>query len=845
MHMKMPKNYSKDDLVNAINEVRDGAKIRETERKYNIPHATFMDQLKQKTSLDARKGSPTILTSDEENPLVCWLKGMGKKGIPVEPRQLIDAVQELIKKDRRKSPFTQGIPGRKWLDLFFKTTSNSNRPAISRRPPIRKTFLLNVSNSKMSHRFRKKTSLIVFLSACLIFRDSVSENSTENADVENIVLGSHHFFRMPENSTLNSTFYSIEDQESTETDESPPVDDSLQDLSFFNSLKIVQEVIAKLSNAECVRDVAHVLQASNKGERWAYEMLDSFPKFPEGILYGNFYQLGNFDECVRIKRTVNSNRGNTSVADTVLQGQYCLVDIHFRRKAEQTKQQIQNNENMALNINRALFNNSIVHWAVCLPSSCSTNDTEVLTQEIFALSLPNFDVVSVYADPKKCEYQKPLPIKTEEIIYGIGLEGKQEGKRYLEYKKMSWLSNIRQWTLWTGIHSHKILLNPAKNRTDCLTSHLTRLCMVDAYAGMHVTLRRRSSEMAMICVQELISIRSSRLTPAYAVVVGFYTTFLYRTGSGPFWDSKIGVERDRCQQSWWLNLLYVNNYIGTDNLCMFQSWYLAVDYHLFIVAPFVIYVLWKKPKIGIAVLVLCTVVSVLVPFTITYVDSLDPTVMAFPPEIEDLGQNFYFVNYYIKTHMRCSSYCIGLFYAYLVYKIQRDTKKIPGYVIICGWILAVVGGLGSMVSVVLFYQPDHSPNILENAAYSALHRICWALAIGWIMLVCITGNATYINKFLSHKFFIPASRLTYCAYLANGLVEIYSSGVNRQAMYMSIFELASKVLGHIVLTFTLAFVLCIIFESPIHGMEKILLKKIDVKRPKPKHPERLPNGDFQ
>ncbi|XP_072397889.1 nose resistant to fluoxetine protein 6-like [Diabrotica undecimpunctata] len=765
----------------------------------------------------------------------------------------------------------------------------------------------------MSHRFRKKASLIVFLSVCLLFRESASENSTENVDVENIVLGNHHFFGMPDNSTLNTTFYNIEDQESIEGDESPLVDnDSLQNLSFFNSIKTVQEVIAKLSNAECVRDVAYVLQASNKGERWAYEMLDSFPKFPEGILYGNFYQLGNFDECVRIKRSVKTDRKNTSIADTVLKGQYCLVDIHFRSKSDQTKPHIQKNENMALNINRAQFNNRIVHWAVCLPSSCTSKETEVFTQEIFASSLPKFDVVSVYVDPKKCEYQKPLPIKTEEIIYGV-IVGLFLMLTVLATILHCWfLKQIRKTTVYNvdvlrQQRSNKIkeafvcfsLINTTKRffHTKPSDLNLESICgikflsmviiigghslifffggpiantnffleegirpensmflngpiivdtflLISGFLMCRLLLIEMDKRKGRINFFALYIARYIRLTPAYAVVVGFYTTFLYRTGSGPFWDSKIGVERDRCQQSWWLNLLYVNNYIGTDNLCMFQSWYLAVDYHLFIVAPFVIYVLWKKPKIGIAVLVLCTVVSVLAPFTITYVDSLDPTVMAYPPEIEDLGRNFYFVNYYIKTHMRCSSYCIGLFYAYLVYTIQRDSKKIPGYVIVCGWILAIVAGVGSMVSVVFFYQPDHSPNILENAVYSALHRICWALAIGWIMFVCITGNATYINKFLSHKFFIPASRLTYCAYLANGLVEIYSSGVNRQPMYMSIFELASKVLGHIVLTFTMAFVLCIIFESPIHGMEKILLKKIKVKSPKPKHPERFPNGDI-
>lgn len=55
---------------------------------------------------------------------------MAKKGIPVEPRQLIDAVQEVIKRDGRPSPFTEGRPGRKWLDLFFK-----RHPSISLRKP--------------------------------------------------------------------------------------------------------------------------------------------------------------------------------------------------------------------------------------------------------------------------------------------------------------------------------------------------------------------------------------------------------------------------------------------------------------------------------------------------------------------------------------------------------------------------------------------------------------------------------------------------------------------------------------------------------------------------------------
>lgn len=57
----MSKKYTVEDVINAINEVRSGAKIRETGRKYNIPHATMIDKLKEKSSVDARKGPATIL----------------------------------------------------------------------------------------------------------------------------------------------------------------------------------------------------------------------------------------------------------------------------------------------------------------------------------------------------------------------------------------------------------------------------------------------------------------------------------------------------------------------------------------------------------------------------------------------------------------------------------------------------------------------------------------------------------------------------------------------------------------------------------------------------------------
>lgn len=56
------------------------------------------------------------------------------------------------------------------------------------------------------------------------------------------------------------------------------------------------------------------------------------------------------------------------------------------------------------------------------------------------------------------------------------------------------------------------------------------------------------------------------MTPAYALIILFYASVFYKAGSGPLWDSFIGVERDSCRSFWWTNLLYINNYVPTESL---------------------------------------------------------------------------------------------------------------------------------------------------------------------------------------------------------------------------------------------------------------------------------------
>ena len=55
-----------------------------------------------------------------------------------------------------------------------------------------------------------------------------------------------------------------------------------------------------------------------------------------------------------------------------------------------------------------------------------------------------------------------------------------------------------------------------------------------------------------------------RLTPAYGLIMLVLSTLLLHLGSGPLWNFMY-VESQKCQESWWTNILYINNFVNLDS----------------------------------------------------------------------------------------------------------------------------------------------------------------------------------------------------------------------------------------------------------------------------------------
>uniref|UniRef100_A0A158P6E4 Acyl_transf_3 domain-containing protein n=1 Tax=Angiostrongylus cantonensis TaxID=6313 RepID=A0A158P6E4_ANGCA len=97
--------------------------------------------------------------------------------------------------------------------------------------------------------------------------------------------------------------------------------------------------------------------------------------------------------------------------------------------------------------------------------------------------------------------------------------------------------------------------------------------------------------------------RYLRLTPPIMIFIWFFVVFLPFT-NGP-WSASVGggigvVERDvrLCQQHWWRNMLYINNFFNISEDCYGITWYLAVDTQLYMVAPIFLVALYISPLFG-------------------------------------------------------------------------------------------------------------------------------------------------------------------------------------------------------------------------------------------------------
>ncbi|XP_041973165.1 nose resistant to fluoxetine protein 6-like [Aricia agestis] len=637
-------------------------------------------------------------------------------------------------------------------------------------------------------------------------------------------------------------------------DESP---DYASSVVLASDLLSLSSAVANVKAEACKEQGYRFLDGLIKNQRWALKMFDASAKSPQGLLFGSSYHLGNFDECVGVDVVDN---GTTS------RGQYCLATIKWRHGDEVKKVRTGRGETL--------------RWAVCVPSACDAQSVEGFVSDVLALSVGN--KTRVVVSERDCYTRRPIDINRLDIaflslimffgmillfttvyeIYSIKW-GQNKGTAHEILISFSIINNVKKIistkqnnTLGleciAGIKAiamifilaghactfiasgpvmdseawDRLIRNPANSFMLSNTLLVDSFLFLSAFLFSRLLLIELDKRRGRLNVLPILIVRYIRVTPAYFVVILFYMTWLPKIGVGPLWEDRMRLEQERCLASWWANILYVNNYVNTDYLCMFQSWYLAVDTQLFFLAPIFIYSLWHWRRFGLVLTACMTLVSLAIPSIITYRGRLDPTLLIYAKELTDFATNPYFRDVYMKTHNKITSYIMGILTGFILHKIQKQNYEFSKLLKVFGWTTSVILGTITTFSISVFYQDWYKYNAIEAAAYVSLHGFSWSITNAWLIIACATGNGGILGRLLTYKIFVPIARLTFCAYLVNGIVELYYLGQLRHPVHITFFTVLANGTSHVLLTFLLGMILCVMFESPLHGIEKTILRLI-------------------
>ncbi|XP_011495184.1 PREDICTED: nose resistant to fluoxetine protein 6-like [Ceratosolen solmsi marchali] len=325
----------------------------------------------------------------------------------------------------------------------------------------------------------------------------------------------------------------------------------------------------------------------------------------------------------------------------------------------------------------------------------------------------------------------------------------------------------------------------------------------------------------------LTFIRFLRFTPAYALLVFFHVYLFPHMGSGPQWQSKIIAESKNCAATWWANLLYLNNYMTMEKLCIFQSWYLTVDFHCYLLNIVLVFAFWKLPRrIGYLILGAATIMSIMIPFYITYVNRIQPMFIGFP-YLTNLSMDPYFVNYYVKPYMRMTAYLVGVIAGTILYDYEntswRISKKWSQSLFL---LLVFVVGISSQSLGFQYLDPNSNTSLLETALYASLHRGAFAISFCSIVLLITMGDGLdYYYKILTPGWVQPFARLTYGMFLTHNIIQSYDIGTIRNARTFGIRNVLWDFVPDVIFSFLIALLIAIGIEGPFRKIEKHFISK--------------------
>ncbi|XP_015789027.1 nose resistant to fluoxetine protein 6-like [Tetranychus urticae] len=311
-------------------------------------------------------------------------------------------------------------------------------------------------------------------------------------------------------------------------------------------------------------------------------------------------------------------------------------------------------------------------------------------------------------------------------------------------------------------------------------------------------------------------IRYIRLTPPYLVAIGI-ALILPSLGQGPLWKETVNPVAEPCYSTWWTNLLYINNFVQTKDICLMHSWYLSNDFQFHIIGLILVSILVRSTQMGFLLITFLMVTSTLISFWLAAVNNYPPTIVSTSPATPERWN--FILDYYYKPWTHLSSYLIGLIFGYLLaskrkFKFSKITFLLVTFSSLVSTFVSLYG--------IYPWNAGQQVNTILGSTYAATFRSIWSFNVALFIFYLAHHRSSILYKCLSWKGIIPLSRLTYMAYLLHPFIIWYHYGSTRQPLTGSGYSMFHSFLAFYLFTYLVSFVAGLLLESPFICLIKLI-----------------------
>ncbi|VDO58564.1 unnamed protein product [Haemonchus placei] len=525
---------------------------------------------------------------------------------------------------------------------------------------------------------------------------------------------------------------------------------------------------------------------------------DSLGKPAAGVSDGNYYWLGDYELCTKLRR------------DGKFDGRYCRVELEIPDAL--VEEGCPQTDPLAIVL------------GVCMPSSCTDDQLHQLIQDYspyksvidceLDVHLSTSALIMLGAICFWLTLQILVTVLDLQSSFWMSLNIKINASRALSTKRAPqnlhalhglefitfiWLVtamvyNFMQPYIENVAFSYDAVSSVAAHPTNNYSYLVDGLL---ALSALYTTYLLYGDVATIFDILDVIRVTLLRFWPAYAFCVLFMWILFPEMSAGPLWIHTDTVER--CTDSWWKNLLFINNFYGVKNTCVDFGYVVSLEALYFVPLVILIYVARKRLLLAKIIAIVIMSLTISWSFYRTFVGALPPapllTAEPVPVELTERMLD----EVLVSPFTRASPTIVGFLFGVCMWNedgtLYKDIfgkassrRALPQLncdsllqkfhaipfqlftVMMTMW--AALSGLFVMFSLMPFATSSVG-HPLFLAFYAAFHRPLWATSLLSFLYLSHHGSFAWIHAILTWRIFSPLSKLTWIALVFTEPIILY------------------------------------------------------------------------